>query len=153
MKRRTERRMTLVLGVLLGSQVVCVIVFFCLPRGYTDLFADGTLKLETRPAPGTSLPHAHATQDSQSLRVSGRLRREYNEAPDQHGQVTLTVLSAEGLRLDELVRDYTLSTRAPKGGGRFDVRFQTIPPAGSTIVVSWQEATGDKRSTAEARVP
>lgn len=137
MKKRTERKMNTAVALILGVQVVGVVFLFSLRRGHPDLFADGTLKLEIVPAPRTFLPHAHAMPEGQSVRVSGRLRRRDESGADQHGTIVVAVVSPEGERRYERTGKYLFSAQRPHGGGFFDVRLDTTPAGGSTVLISW----------------
>ena len=141
MKRRTERWMNWTVAVVLLTQVAMVVAWFALRPRHRDLFEDDNLELVTDAAVGTKLPHAHAEIRGESLRVHGRIIAEAASAAEQDGTVRVAVLSPDGSELGQASTEYRLSSKLPRGGGRFSVDLPQVPVDGSIVKLAWGPVT------------
>lgn len=141
MKRRTERWMNWTVAIVLLTQIAMVVAWFTLRPRYRDLFEDGNLELVTDAAVGTKLPHAHAEIRGASLRVHGRIIAEAASEAGQDGTLRVAVLSPDGSELSQVATEYHLSSKLPRGGGRFSVDLPLVPVNGSVVKLTWGPVT------------
>jgi len=146
MKRRTEKWMSWALAIVLIAQVGMVVAWFVLRPRNRDLFDDGTLTLITEPAPWTRLRYAHASIRDASLNVHARIIAESSAHSEQDGNLLLVIESPDQSELGRANADYHLSLKLPKGGGGFSVDIPFVPPPGSLMKISWEQATPNQRT-------
>jgi len=139
MKKSTERRMNLVAMTILGLNVAGVMVVLILRvvlyKG--DLLEDGSLSLESAPAPGTSLSDVQTCAHPNELLVTGHIRRDDDSNAAGRVQVTITLLSPTGDVLDRGNAWYSLFADRKRHSAHFETRLDTVPPEGSVLRIEW----------------
>jgi len=139
MKKSTQRWMNIIGLTVLGFNVAGVIVIFIMNavhyRG--DLLENGSLSLESVPAPGTSLSGIKTCVHPNELLVTGDLRRDDNAEMAGRGQVMITLLSPTRDILDRRGAWYTLPGCRKHNVAHFNVRFRTVPSGGSVMRIEW----------------
>lgn len=141
MKKSTERKMNIIVTAILGFNVAGVISIFIIRSVLYpgDLLENGSLLLESIPAPGTSLSNVETCAHPNELVVTGHVRRDDDSEVAGRGQVTITLLSPAGEVLDSREAWYNLPPGRGPDLAHFEAHVNTVPPDGSTMQIKWTE--------------
>ena len=135
MRRAVERRMSLVVLVLVGLSVAGELVML-LSRAFEqrprDLIAEGAVLIDPDPTGNVQVPHAHAFVQDGTLLVKGIVRCGSCTTQPQDDSLDVALFSPAGLLLD---RASCRCGLADAGGVDrfFSVYLRTVPPPASRI--------------------
>lgn len=150
MKKTTQRKMNAVVIIVLGFNVAAVIGIFVIRSVMYpgDLLDNGSLRLETAPAPGTVLSDVETCAHPNELIVTGHVRRDDDSEAAGRGELTITLLSPAGKVLDSRGAWYNLPPGRGPDLAHFEAHMDTIPPGGSVMRIEWAEAeTGNSSAS------
>ncbi len=149
MKKSTERKMCLAVGVMVGVQVVGVMIILISNavhkhRYHRDLLATKALELRFAGPDNMELQDPHAYTRKEGLIVSGCLNSIPSGAELAATEVDVRLLSAKGAVLHETsIRDLS---QCKRGGAHFSTEIPQMPSDGSVLSIiafaSQTEASG-----------